>query len=328
MTDSLVIDRQPHTKETLLHSSWYRAVGSIAWVLAACASSAAQVSPIDRLPPRPDLEVTVMGDSYGAGTGTSRLGTGPCARGETSPAGIVAEAMGAHFTNLACAGQNIIGMSVPENGRPPQLNRLFETNPDIVVVSAGGNDVIDFQAILSYCMNPANDCSPSSEVYRESLKPQPYEMLVASLANLYDSILSAAPRATVMVTEYPKSLDNSPACTILAKLASILGVPEAELAQPGKARLIADVTDAVNQAINQAIKTLKERRPDLAKRIYVVPAPDMAVCQGMKVSLNFVTWPQADLSSRAQGHPSKAGNTLLADKIAAQLFAHHIVDRR
>lgn len=311
---------QPHNERR----SWRkRAVASVAGILAvsACTSSTAPVSELSRLPEMPDLTVIAAGDSYAAGTGTSPWNTGECARGEGSPAELVAQALTAHFENIACAGRTVAGMAETQNDEPSQLEQLATINADLISLSVGANSVIDFRAMADYCSNPANDCGPGSSQYEAIRTMLDDPNFLTSLEGLYGQILDESPNSTLIVNEYPVMLRASLVCSALAYvLADKLGVKEARLADARNAWLVSEVTKQLNDQIREAVVQLRTSRQDLAERIVIAPAPDMAICGGSPdVSPNFVAWYQAGLSDRAIGHPNASGNVKISEKLATRI---------
>lgn len=288
--------------------------------LSACTSSTAPVSELDRLLSSPDLTIVAAGDSMAAGTGTSKWDTDECARGEGSPAELVAQAIDAHFKNIACAGRTIAGMSEAQNGEPSQLDQLAAMpGKTIVVFSGGANAVIDFQRMADHCSNSVNDCGPNSYLYQQIRASLDNPAFVDSLEATYLQILESGDHRLV-VTEYPTMVQESLACAALARVLGVFGVKEGQLAKPSNAWLIAEVTRLLNKRLHEAVGELVKQRADLAPRITVAEAPDLALCGGSpKVSPYFVAWYQAGLSDRAIGHPNARGNDKIGQEIAAQI---------
>lgn len=169
-----------------------------------------------------------LGDSYSSGEGVppflpgSDTGTDECHRS----AGAYPELLVKHHqgTSLptkvsfwACSGSLISDFSNNNHmwGEPPQLTRLEESEPTLVTLSIGGND-IGFAHIGATCLKVnATVFKPLNGQFVENCrktlnKPTMEKIQNLQLAPLYAKIHEKAPHAEVYVMGYPRVLPAAP----------------------------------------------------------------------------------------------------------------------
>lgn len=137
-----------------------------------------------------------LGDSYASGTGTrSYVSDGTsCQRSTFAYPSLVASARGYALNLRACSGARIPDV------QSTQLSALG-TGTAYASLSVGGNDA-GFAGVLTECAQPAwlSDCNTAVDRANAYID----RTLPGALGTLYASVRSRAPRATVVVSGYPR----------------------------------------------------------------------------------------------------------------------------
>ncbi|HXT45890.1 MAG TPA: SGNH/GDSL hydrolase family protein [Pseudonocardiaceae bacterium] len=182
-------------------------LAAVAGVLTAATSTAA-ASTGERWqgPPVPStVNYAALGDSYssGVGTGVYDPASGDCARSPLSyPPLWAAEHNPAGFRFVACSG------ATTGDVRGDQITAL-DPGTDLVTITIGGNDA-GFADVLRTCTVAATDsiCIAAVDAAEEFARTQ----LPGRLAQAYTAIRGAAPRAQVIVLDYPRLFELTPGC--------------------------------------------------------------------------------------------------------------------
>ncbi len=147
-----------------------------------------------------------LGDSYSSGVGTRTYindGTS-CQRSVYAYPSLIAAARAYSLNFRACSGAKVADV------RNTQLSALTAST-SYVTISVGGNDA-GFADVLTECALPswASNCNAAIDGAQRYIA----NTLPASLASLYSSIRSRAPRAKVVVVGYPR-IFNGEDCNAL-----------------------------------------------------------------------------------------------------------------
>src|SRR5580765_4862446 len=143
-------ESRPDKHPTRRRISRFVAAATLTWVTATCLTSGS-ADDMPHAPPGSYEKVVIAGDSIAAGLGGSDVdpsqqmpGVEICARSTNAPGMIVARQLGAMATNIACPQRTIQGMSYAQgiqNAELPQLERISELKPDLVILSIGANHI-------------------------------------------------------------------------------------------------------------------------------------------------------------------------------------------
>ena len=168
--------------------------------------------------------VVALGDSYSSGEGAppflkDRESAG-CHRSAYAWPFVMARQLSWPDPQLlACSGATSEEMlhGNPADHQPNQLAELAGSNPDVVTLTIGGND-LGFKSILERCLVPGDRC----DRHYTSGGPDRLEIslanLEARLPAVYGTIRGAAPRARLVVAGYPRLFPLDPrskSCTTL-----------------------------------------------------------------------------------------------------------------
>lgn len=250
-----------------------------------------------------------MGDSFSSGEGAGDYEPGTdtadntCHRSRNAwPTLMAAQRNLKILPSIACSGATLTDLLEGRLGgqserRRSQLRRV-SGNPDMVTVTIGGND-LGFRKVLEDCI--ASDCvadyhRPSGDVLDARI-----DDLARRLPAAYRAIQAAAPKARVVVVDYPKLFPEArPNCAALNRITPA----EGGYLNAESQRADVAILDAARQAGVTAI--------DVSTALH----GGEVTCSGTQY-LNRVS-PQLDLLS-GSFHPNAAGQERLAQAIATAL---------
>ncbi|MFN2535961.1 MAG: SGNH/GDSL hydrolase family protein [Pseudonocardiaceae bacterium] len=177
-----------------------------ALIAAATAAAATTGERLHAPPVAGVVDYVALGDSYssGVGTGVYDPASGDCARSPLSyPPLWAAEHNPASFRFVACSGAttgDVLG---------DQITAL-DPGTDLVTITIGGNDA-GFGSILRTCTVAASDsvCIAAVDAAEDFAR----SVLPGRLARVYAATRGAAPRAHVIVLDYPRLFELTPGCS-------------------------------------------------------------------------------------------------------------------
>jgi lysophospholipase L1-like esterase len=173
-----------------------------------------------------------LGDSYSSGEGAGDYEPGSdtddntCHRSRNAWPVLLAEQRRLRFQpSLACSGATLTDLMSGRSGGQPerrrsQLSRIAG-DANVITVTIGGND-LGFREVLENCI--ATDCvatyhRPSGDVLDARI-----DALARRLPAAYRAIQAAAPKARVVVVDYPKFFpDAKPNCAALDRISPAEG---------------------------------------------------------------------------------------------------------
>jgi len=278
--------------------------------------------------PNPDssFRIVALGDSYISGEGTRGYFPGTdepggarnlCHRGRRAYPYLLAERLQASLVFVACSGaetQEVLAAGqYPRSGDDvygarPQVEVLREVeDPDVVLVSIGGNDA-GFVEIGTQCAVPGlPDCRRFEQRWLRRLEAEVYPALVRT----YTAVREAAPDADVFAITYPNPLGPRN-CDDLAGL------------KPPEMDFIRDVfVGRLNEIVVTAAEVAGIRSIDVAgalagHRFCEVPL--------RKAAINFIAFSRTrgtpiDVPHLVAGslHPNALGHELLAKAVLPEL---------
>ena len=168
-----------------------------------------------------------LGDSYSSGEGAGAYEPGTDSRDNTChrsrnawPTLLAEQRHLKTLPSIACSGATLTDLLSGRHSSQPERRRSqvgrITGNPDIITVTIGGNDV-GFREILVDCM--VFDCvadyhRPSGDVIDARI-----DDLARRLPAAYRAIQAAAPKARVVVVDYPRLFpDAKPNCAALNRI--------------------------------------------------------------------------------------------------------------
>jgi alpha-tubulin suppressor-like RCC1 family protein len=194
-------------------------------------------------------EYVAMGDSFSSGEGVQATAntyippsnTDGCDRSTGAFPEHIAESLGLNLsafntypTNafVACSGATTSDIASRFKGEPPQTNALkrYGATTKYVSLTAGGDD-LGFSGVIKHCLNAtvklgaltytestlptlSSPTQCSADIKSAQLKLTPgasgVSPLEASLESLYGQILKGAPKADLLVLNYPQIFTNTP----------------------------------------------------------------------------------------------------------------------
>jgi lysophospholipase L1-like esterase len=274
---------------------------------AAGAASSGEVAPGRRL--------LALGDSYSSGEGAGDYEPGTdtssnsCHRSRSAWPALLAEARRLRARSLACSGATVTDVLTGRahgeaERRQSQIGRI-SGDPDILTITIGGND-LGFQSILEHCI--ALNCVDHYSRSSGDLLDARIDVLARRLPDVYRRIHAAAPRARLVVVDYPKLFPTSD--------------PHHPTHNCAAGRLI---TPAEGNYLNAKIERADVAILDAARQAGV-DAIDVSnalergalTCSGRQY-LNHAS-PQLQLHS-ASFHPNALGQQALAQAVSDQLAA-------
>jgi lysophospholipase L1-like esterase len=176
----------------------------------------------------PSAPVTVhryvaLGDSFSSGEGSPPYDTpttkDTCHRSKKAYAHLLNTMLTSHLSFVACSGALIQNLYLGQNGEAAQLDALHN-DTDLVTLSIGGNDN-GFKQIMTGCVtgpgSSDKDCQATGNtIIKYSLQNMQtgYTLCLTgrcvrmpSLADLYQAIHTRAPKARILVHDYPSIFD-------------------------------------------------------------------------------------------------------------------------
>jgi lysophospholipase L1-like esterase len=257
-----------------------------------------------------------LGDSFSSGQGAGSYEHGSTGRGNTCFRSrdawpqVLAETVGATpLASLACSGATIRGLTRDRadgevERRTSQISRI-SSNPTIVTVTVGGNDV-GFADVLSECVLGA-DCTTSYRAPSGGTLEDEIAAVGRRLPSVYRAIRGAAPGARVIVAGYPRIL------------------PEALPSQAGNCAAWRQITEAEVRFLNAATRSLNTAIERAARAAGVEFVDVSEAFDGRELRCTGPTYMnRLRLRTRlfpASFHPTAEGHARLAELIAAHIGA-------
>ncbi len=176
----------------------------------------------------PGRRLLALGDSYSSGEGAGDYQPGTdtsdnrCHRSPNAWPTLLAEDRRLLvLPSIACSGATLTDLLSGHNGsgqperRQSQLGRI-SGNPDIITVTIGGND-LGFRTILEDCI--VSDCVTRYHRSSGDVIDARIDELARRLPAAYHAIQAAAPKARVIVVDYPELFpDSGPNCAALHRI--------------------------------------------------------------------------------------------------------------
>ena len=224
-----------------------------------------------------------LGDSYASGYGVEPSFTTPCGRSGAAPAPSVDGRMRLVLDDfVACAGAKTTDL-VPQG----QIAALGP-DTDVVTLSIGGND-IGWSSAVTACLGGTDvQCGGALTQTRSRIT----SVLPGLLETTYDLVDAAAPRATVLVTGYPRLF--SP------EHGAVLG------ASPAEQVALNDGADLLNATIRTAAEAHGYTFVDVTERF---------VDHGVNAPEPWLIWP----TSPGSFHPNALGYRSYAAAVTAAI---------
>ena len=162
-------------------------------------------------------KLLALGDSYSSGEGAGDYGPGTdtadnsCHRSRNAWPTLLAEQRHLKtLPSLACSGAIVVDVLA---GRPTgeaerrlsQVGRIHG-DPDLITITIGGND-IGFAKVLADCIE--HNCIRDYHRPSGDLLDAAIDDLARQLPSVYRTIQAAAPRARIVVVDYPKLFPDS-----------------------------------------------------------------------------------------------------------------------
>lgn len=273
-----------------------------------------------RLPEGRYHRIVAMGDSYGAGTGSSSIdkrtlepGVNECARGKSAPAELLANEAHVKFYNIACAQLTPDGLTRPQWNEPSQTDQVKDIDPDLVILSLGGNQ-ISLSDFAAACLETG--CGPHSKIAAEMSAKLSSPEFGQTLVDDFEAVLAAAPNAEVYVTGYPAIIKWRRECSMAASALNQAGVSYADVLTQSNVKTITHVISSINATVERSAEEVQAHN-HTRTIAYVPPRQNVDVCYGLNlIDPKFVYFPEAT-NPLAQAHPNDDGNEIEASAIAA-----------
>ncbi|GAC68035.1 SGNH/GDSL hydrolase family protein [Gordonia soli] len=225
-------------------------VGSVVALVGGGGEQAREAAPAPVQPRH--LKYVALGSSYAAGPGSSPLADRRCLRTADNYPHQVAAARHFRLADASCSGATTANiLSVPQlpAARAPQIDAV---TPDtgLVTITIGGNDISYVGRVAAHsCRNQIaarsvaiHGCPPARA------RPEPtsgdYVAVQNSLVAVVEAVRARAPRATIVLVDYPPLIDPSgPRC-------GALGLSTAETAETVRIydRLVAVTATAARES--------------------------------------------------------------------------------
>jgi lysophospholipase L1-like esterase len=177
-----------------------RRIAVVSGVLAALTLGAAAPSASAGERHKP-VTLAALGDSYSSGVGTPDPDPSipACYRTPHAWPDLLAEALDWRVTNLACSGAQTKDITAPYGGQEAQTTLLaaLRPRPRVVTITIGGNDA-GFAPVLTACF--LGDCSSEITASERLI----LTALPGRLADTYQAVEAADPRARLVVVGYPR----------------------------------------------------------------------------------------------------------------------------
>lgn len=179
-----------------------------------------------------------MGSSYAAGLGIAPYQDGAparCARSTRNYASQLAAKRGLTLVDVGCSGAKTSAILQPWGELPAQIDAV---TPDtaLVTITIGGNDIGLVGGLYGGSCRQRGEanCAPQSTPTERD-----YAALKASMTGMVATIRERAPKARVVLVEYPTILPPTGACA-----AAPLSDADADAARAKAARLLAITREA------------------------------------------------------------------------------------
>lgn len=283
--------------------------------------------------------VLVLGDSYASGEGAQRFDRGTddldnqqCRRAPTAYGALVTDRLTfssgkSGFVSVACSGaraRHIYGIAQVGSGVDrTQLQLATGADPDLVLISIGGNDAL-FSEIGKTCVLPL-DCLGHDKSALRQIVTDNFTSVRNEVSNAISALRAAFPVAHIVVVPYPEMLDTSnPDCS---------GAPLSHGEMVALAELVSQINDQVAAGVaasNTASIWFEGGRdayqgrqvcsetsePATMNLIALQPSHSDVLARRMNPS----TWLHNSL------HPTPAGHALMAESLATFLTGGCVVD--
>jgi lysophospholipase L1-like esterase len=257
----------------------------------------------------PVVHYVALGDSYASGEGNPPFDQGTNVSGANGnichrSAKAYPHVLPVHdqviLVDRACSGARVA--DVLTNSRnptePPQLTWL-DANTDIVTISIGGNDA-GFQ-VIELCLVPKAPCMAANPILEKNLAT-----LAQELPNLYGQLRQHAPKARILVVGYPEIFPD-PATVKIEGCGMVnfrgLGINSADVTFLRQKEQ--ELNTTIQAATQQAGVEFVDEDAAFAGHEVCTPSPWV---------YGFMP-----LDSRSSFHPTAAGQSAMAARVAAVL---------
>lgn len=166
-------------------------------------------------------QYVALGDSYTAAPLVPSTETADgCLRSDGNYPSLVALELGYQLTDVSCVGAtstSMIGVQQTAGGARPAQFEALGRETDLVTLGIGGNDVELFATLVQRCFPLARE-DPDGAPCTEALTGTPDDLLpaVRTLESRVEAIVTGiqarAPRAEVVVVDYPQLLPREGTC--------------------------------------------------------------------------------------------------------------------
>jgi lysophospholipase L1-like esterase len=153
-----------------------------------------------------------MGSSFaaGPGVGTSDEPVTRCARSAQNYAHLTEQHLGLKLIDVSCSGAATAHITGPWNELPPQIDAVT-ADTALVTMTIGGNDVRYIGNLgAASCRATASDPSACPAIVPPD--EAAFALLDRSMRATFAAVRARAPKARIIVIDYPRVLPESGAC--------------------------------------------------------------------------------------------------------------------
>jgi hypothetical protein len=163
--------------------------------------------------PQTGARYVAMGSSFaaGPGVGTSDVPVTRCARSAQNYAHLTAQHLGLQLIDVSCSGAATAHITGPWNELPPQIDAVT-ADTVLVTMTIGGNDVRYIGNLgAASCRATASDPACPDIVPPDEAA---FARLDRSMRATFAAVRARAPKARIIVIDYPRVLPESGACAV------------------------------------------------------------------------------------------------------------------